>query len=255
MRIRVLTYNIHKAIGVDAKFAPERIIEVLRHHDADIVMLQEVDRHAARSERMDLASVFGRELAYPYRAVSMNVHRKFGKYGNATLSRFPIGRQHNIDLTIAWKKRRGAQHTRIHIPNGEKPIDVDVFNVHLGLSAIERRLQVRRLLESTDVKHLPADRAVVVAGDMNDWRGLLRKACFKPNGFRCATNRQLGSHWAIRTYPSYAPAGGLDKIFYRGPLVLLHAHRSRLGLCRVASDHLPVIVDFEIGGDAHAHHS
>ena len=57
MKIRVLSYNIHKAIGVDRRFAPERIIEVLRHHEADIVMLQEVDRHAGRSKHLDLASV------------------------------------------------------------------------------------------------------------------------------------------------------------------------------------------------------
>src|SRR5215510_12941379 len=91
MRFRVLTYNIHKAIGVDGQFAPARIVEIIRYHNPDLVLLQEVDRHALRSERMDLASVVGRALEFPYRAVSMNVHMKVGRYGNATLSRFPIG--------------------------------------------------------------------------------------------------------------------------------------------------------------------
>lgn len=246
MRFRVLTYNIHKAIGVDRRFAPERIVEVIRHHNPDLVLLQEVDRHALRSERLDLASVVGRALEYPYRAVSMNVHMKLGKYGNATLSRFPIGRQRHIDLTIAWRKRRGAQHTCVHIPNGSQVIDIDIFNVHLGLSAGERRVQMRRLMAAPDFAHVPDDRPVIVAGDMNDWRGVLRRACFDAAGFRCATNSKPGSKWSIRTFPSYAPTGGLDKVFYRGPLIALHAHRSRLKLARVASDHLPVIVDFEM---------
>lgn len=246
MRIRVLTYNIHKAIGVDGRFDPERIIAVLKHHDADIVLLQEVDRHALRSDRLDLASVFGRALEFPYRAVSMNVHKRFGRYGNATLSRFPIGRQRNIDLSIGWRKRRGAQHTRVHVPYHSHTIDVDVFNVHLGLSALERRAQIKRLLNTTDMTHLTTDRPIIVAGDMNDWRGVLRKSCFLPGGFRCATNGRPGSRWAIRTFPSYAPAGGLDKVFYRGPLALLSAQRSRLALARIASDHLPVICEFEL---------
>lgn len=245
-RLRVLSYNIHKAIGVDFKFRPERIIEILAHHNADIVLLQEVDRHAARSNRLDLASEIARSLVYPYRAVGMNVFRRFGKYGNATLSRFPIGRQRNIDLTVSWRKPRGAQHTRVHVPVGPTAVDIDVFNVHLGLSASERSVQVQRLLESVDIKHLAPEQPAIIGGDMNDWRGLLRGRCFGPCGFQCATNYPGGRGGAIRTYPSYAPAGGLDKVFYRGALTPLNAQGSPLRLARLASDHLPIIVEFEV---------
>ena len=52
MRFRVLTYNIHRAIGVDRRFRPERIIRIIESHQADIVFLQEVqgehERHAGR---------------------------------------------------------------------------------------------------------------------------------------------------------------------------------------------------------------
>ncbi|MCC6360293.1 MAG: endonuclease/exonuclease/phosphatase family protein [Phycisphaerales bacterium] len=246
VRLRVLSYNIHKAIGVDFKFRPERIIEILAHHNADIVLLQEVDRHAARSNRLDLASEIARALVYPYRSVGMNVFRRFGKYGNATLSRFPIGRQRNIDLTVAWRKPRGAQHTRVHVPVGPTAVDVDVFNVHLGLSATERAVQVQRLLDSPDLKHLTHEQPAIIGGDMNDWRGLLRGRCFGPFGFHCATNHSHGNGRSIRTFPSYAPAGGLDKVFYRGPLNPVSAHGSALKLARVASDHLPIIVEFEL---------
>ncbi len=246
MRVRVLTYNIHKAIGVDGKFAPERIVEVLRHHDADIVLLQEVDRGVPRSNHLDLASMLARELQYRYRAVGMNVTLKKGRYGNATLSRFPIGRQSNLDLTISWRKRRGAQHTRFHIPNSTGTVDLDVFNVHMGLSATERSKQTHRLLSTPDVSRLGLSKSCIIAGDMNDWRGLLRRRHFEPAGFRCATNHRPDSCRAIKSFPSYAPAGGLDKVFYRGGLRPLHAHHSRLKLARVASDHLPVLVEFEI---------
>jgi len=246
MYLRLLTYNIHKAIGVDGKFAPERIVEILRHHDADIVLLQEVDRGAPRSNHLDLASLLARELRYRYRAVSMNVSLKKGRYGNATLSHFPIGRQHNLDLTIKWRKRRGAQHTRFHISNGEALFNLDVYNVHLGLSAGERDRQIERLLDSPSVAHPRNSDACIIAGDTNDWRGVLKRRHFEPQGFQCATDRRPRSRWSIKSFPSYAPAGGLDKVFYRGGLRRTHAYRSRLKLARVASDHLPVVVDFEI---------
>lgn len=246
LRFRVLTYNIHKAVGVDRRFDPQRIADVIAHHDADIVLLQEVDRRPPRTGGPDLASHICRLLNYPYRASSMNVHRRTWQYGNATLSRFPMGRARNIDLTLRWRKRRGAQHTRLHLPLGTRDVALDVFNVHLGLSAGERQQQVARLLASPDVRHLDPAAACLIAGDMNDWRGLLRKSRFLPAGFSCATTRGNGSTWSIRTYPSFAPAGGLDKIFYRGELQLIGAHPSRLRIARVASDHLPVMADFEV---------
>ncbi len=246
MQLRLLTYNIHKAIGVDRRFTPERVAAILRYYAADIALLQEVDRGAPRSELMDVASYLARTLDYAYRAVGMNVYMRHGRYGNATLSRFPIGRQHNLDLTIGHAKRRGAQHTRLHVDVRRKHAVLDVFNVHLSLLATLRRRQLRRLLNFIHSDRFEPDSACIIAGDMNDWQGRLRRQFFMPAGFKCATNRGGGSRWAIKTFPSFAPAGGLDKVFYRGPLKLVHAHRSRLAVARVASDHLPVIVDFEL---------
>jgi endonuclease/exonuclease/phosphatase family metal-dependent hydrolase len=246
MRIRILSYNIHKAIGVDRRFAPERIAEIIHHHNPDIALLQEVDRHVPRSGMVDLASQLARDLRYDYRAVGMNVHMKRGKYGNATLSRFPIGRQRNIDLTVGGAKRRGAQHTRMHIEQAGRQYQIDIFNVHLGLTARLRRAQVERLLSTADVTQLSPGAACVIAGDTNDWQGELKRKFFVGAGFRCATNGRAGSRWAIKTFPSVAPNVGLDKIFYRGTLDLVHAQRSRLKLARLASDHLPVLVEFDL---------
>ena len=246
MHLRVLTYNIHKGIVIDRRFDPDRIVAILRHHDADVALLQEVDRGAPRSRHMDLASYLSRHLAYEYRAVGMNVFMKKGKYGNATLSRHPITTQRAIDLTIGRHKRRGAQHTRIQLIQGSESRVVDLFNIHLSLTAAMRRRQLTLLLGSFDIQKLPRSAPCIIAGDMNDWRGVLRHLRFEPAGFVCATNRRPGSRWSIKTFPSFAPTGGLDKIFYRGDLHLIRVARSRMDLARVASDHLPVIADFEI---------
>lgn len=244
MRFTLLTYNIHRAIGTDRRFRPDRIIKILRHYNADIVLLQEVEQGVPHSYHLDLASVIADALQYDYYALGLNVTLKKGKWGNATLTRFPIGRQRNWDLTIGVHKRRGAQQTHIELP-GPPPCPIDVFNIHLGLSARERRQQLRRLLESSYLRQMDPETPCIVAGDMNDWRGVLWRQRFRNAGFECATNWP-GTRWSIKTFPSYAPTGGLDKIFFRGRLGRRHVFHSRLELARVASDHLPVFAEFEL---------
>ncbi len=246
MRCTLLSYNIHRAIGVDRNFRPERIIEILEHYDADVVLLQEVDQGVPRSNHLDLANVIAKALNYDYYALGLNVTLKKGKYGNATLSRFPIGRQKNLDLSIRRHKKRGAQHTSILLSGAEKGPRLEVFNIHLGLSARERRQQLARLLGILDIGGRSFNTPCIVGGDMNDWRGVLWRQRFKNAGFLCASNRHEWSRWSIKTFPSYAPTAGLDKIFYRGPLKRLHVYRSRLKSAKIASDHLPLIAEFEI---------
>jgi len=249
MKIRVLSYNIHRAIGFDRRFAPERIIEILQGHDADIVLLQEVDEGAPRSQELKLAKELAEALDYPHYVMGHNVSLRKGKYGNATLSRFPILRERNIDLTIGNRKRRGCQHTTIEISNHDKQtFPMEVFNLHLGLSARERQKQAGVLIRSNEYEDLCEDTNCLIGGDFNDWRSLLRALFVEGLEFRCATdkNNQKGLPKPLKTYPSFAPRGGLDRIYYRGQMSLLSVKRCRYKLSKIASDHLPVIAEFEL---------
>jgi endonuclease/exonuclease/phosphatase family metal-dependent hydrolase len=265
VRFRLLTYNIHRAIGIDRRFRPERIAKIIEHHDPDVVTLQEVDSGAPRSRMLDLAAHLASILRYDHWASGMNVFLRAGRYGNATLSRFPIAFHGNIDLALGAIIRRGALHTQVLVPlppaegrGAPAAVPLDVFNVHLSLTQRYRHRQLPHMLRHETLSKLCArSSACVVAGDTNDWRGTLRAAFLTPAGFHCATNRGVDSRWSLKTYPSFAPTAGLDKVFYRGPLRMLHTFRSRLRAARVASDHLPVVVDFELAlglaGDAQAH--
>lgn len=244
MQIRVLTYNIHRAIGVDRRFRPERVAGIIGHYDPDLVLLQEVDEGVPRSRELDLAKEMAEALKFPYFAVGHNVSLRKGRYGNATLSRFPIVRERNIDLTIGIRKRRGCQHTSLVIAEGRH---LEVFNLHLGLSARERHRQIELLVNCSEFVRVDGDTPVLVGGDFNDWRSLLRPAFTNGLGFRSATDsRRFGTEWAMPTYPSFSPQGALDRIYYRGGLELISARRCRLQASRVASDHLPVIADFRL---------
>ena len=247
MRLRVVSYNIHRAIGVDRRFRPERVIRILSAYDADIVLLQEVDEGVPRSRELNLGRELALALGYPHFAIGHNVALRKGRYGNATLSRHPILRERNIDLTIGFRKRRGCQHTRVLVfgPGGRKR-RLEVFNLHLGLSARERKQQVSILSRSRELAGLPNQVPCLVGGDFNDWRMLLEPAFREDLRFGSATERPHLLTGAIRTFPSFFPQGALDRIYYRGGLRLQGARRCRLALSRVASDHLPVIADFEL---------
>ena len=75
--------------------------------------------------------------------------------------------------------------------------------------------------------------------------------CCGPSSWTCSASApppaaNAERERAIATFPSFFPQGALDRIYYRGPLRLAAATRCRLALSRVASDHLPVIVDFDL---------
>lgn len=247
MRIRIMTYNIHRAIGVDRRFRPERIARIVEHHAPDILLLQEVDEGAPRSRETDLGRELAGALGFEHFVVGHNVSLRKGRYGNATLSHHPILRERNIDLSIDSRKRRGCQHTTIEIDKvRSRPYKIDVFNLHLGLSAQERARQIGLLVRSSEFSELDPQEVSLIGGDFNDWRSLLHPIFTEILRFDCATQRSHRYNGALRTYPSFSPRGGLDRIYFRGPIRALSARTCRLNLSKVASDHLPVIADFEL---------
>lgn len=247
MRLRIMTYNIHRAIGVDRRFRPDRIVRIAEHHAPDVLLLQEVDDGVPRSRGRDLGRDLAEALGFPHYVVGHNVSLRKGRYGNATLSRFPILRERNIDLTIGSRKRRGCQHTTIEMEKVRGyPHRIDVFNLHLGLTAQERVRQIGKLVRSSEFSDLDPQQASFVGGDFNDWRSLLHPIFTEILRFGCVTQKDYVPNGALRTYPSFSPQGGLDRIYFRGPIRALNARTCRLNLSKVASDHLPVIADFDL---------
>src|SRR5439155_1405179 len=69
MKLRVLSYNIHKCIGgVDRRYDPTRIGEVIRALDSDVVLLQEVDANVPRSNHDHQVDVVGELIGLRYRS-------------------------------------------------------------------------------------------------------------------------------------------------------------------------------------------
>ncbi len=240
MHFRLLTYNIHKGIGgVDRRYRPERIIEVVTHCQPDLVLLQEVDDGVPRSNGHRQVDLLGDALGLPHRAYQANVALKQGCYGNAILSRFPLYDIRDLDLAIPLKKRRRAliAHCRVHADGHDRTMVV--FNFHLGLAGFERNIQLRRFLRSDVLTHSHRRTPVVAAGDFNDVWGTLGRRQLASVGFRSATTK-------IKTFPAVLPMRPLDRIFFRGDLELHHTYAARTAIAKQASDHLPMVADFQL---------
>ncbi len=244
MSLRLLTYNIHKCIGgLDRRYRPERIRGAIRHYDPDIVLLQEVDEGASRSNRDRQAALIAELVDLPHFTYFPNVKvRGGGVYGNAILSRFPIQESRNIDLTMPLRKRRSVLHASFRVPvhGSEKTRTLHVFNLHLGLSGKERQRQLMRFLESHPFVGLHLRTPIVVGGDFNDWWGVLGKKFLSPAGFS-------GQPRPSSTFPAWAPMRPLDAFYLRGDLRFRQVYRSSLYVARQASDHLPLFAEVEIG--------
>jgi len=248
VRLRVLSYNIHKCIGgVDRRYEPARIAEVIRKQDADVLLLQEVDAGVSRSRGDKQTEMLGDLVGMKHYSWFPNVDvRGGGQYGNAILSKYPLIESSNIDLTIRFKKRRSVLHGVIRVRHDDIDRTVHVYNMHLGLARFERKIQLRMFLDSHPFANLHHDTPIVVGGDLNDVYGCLGEL-LRPAGFRGIEKRPA-------TFPRWGPVRPLDAIFVRGSVDFVKLSRCESELARKASDHRPLIADVRLHPhDGHRH--
>jgi len=236
--VRLLSYNIHKGIGGrDRRYRLERIMSVIDAESPDIVCLQEVDRNVRRS-RFDNQPALLEEWFKPAAHMfQFNVKVQDGGYGNLVLSRWPFRERHQISLTRHQRKPRGGQLAIIETPSGP----LHLAHWHLGLSERERAWQTRHVLEHYLFRQASALPTMIV-GDCNDWRNILARGPFEVHGFRQITAPPS----RFRSFPAWMPVWSLDKAFVRGAIEITRVHVVRSRLTRDASDHLPLVIDFNL---------
>jgi endonuclease/exonuclease/phosphatase family metal-dependent hydrolase len=239
LRLRVVTYNIHKCRGLDRRTRPARTADVLRQLDADVIALQEVLSRPDDGIGEDHARFIAAELGFNF-CFGHNRRIDGAPYGNVLLSRFPLRPVCNYDISARGREPRGCLRVDAHLPGGAL---LHIFNVHLGTAFLERREQARMLVSPEILNRPDLQGPRIVLGDFNEWtRGL--------------ATRLLGSHFVApdlrrhlkrsRTYPGVLPFLHLDHIYF-DPALRLHRmtlHRTRRSL--MASDHLPLVADLSL---------
>lgn len=252
--LRIASYNIHKGVlgfGPTKRLSIHDVKEALVNLDADVVFLQEVQfvhRHHARRfshwPELPQHEVLGRALGM-HAAYHTNAVTRHGEHGNALLSRYPVLEVAHHDVSDHRFEQRGLLHVRVGLPTGTT---LHCVVVHFGLFAASRRRQVARLVRYIDAR-VPVGDAVIVAGDFNDWRGVLGPELAAVGLRDVAT--LAGAHagpraprWRhrVRTFPAWLPLMPLDRVYARGFDPRLVSLGWGPAWARL-SDHAPLLVD------------
>ena len=224
MQLTFASYNIHKAVGLDGRRDPDRIIAVLRELHADVIALQEADRRFGERE-----SVLSKAMLddTPWRAAPVAKRpRSLGWHGNALLIRrdIEIAAAEPVDLPML--EPRGAVRADLRVEGRV----LRVLGMHLDLSGLRRRDQIRAILGHCERCEQPCP--TVLMGDFNQW------------GRGTGAVREFARGWhALATgnsFPSRRPLAPLDRIFHSPEWSCdqFGVHHSALAVA--ASDHLPV---------------
>jgi len=224
MELTFASYNIHKAVGIDGRRDPERIIAVLRELHADVIALQETDRRFGERE-----SVLPRALLddTPWRVAPVARRaRSLGWHGNALLVRKDIAVEHAEPLDLPTLEPRGAVRADL-VVEGTR---VRVLGMHLDLSGLLRRDQIRAIL-----RHCAGCESkcpTVLMGDFNQW------------GRSTGAFREFAAGWHVpaigNSFPSRRPIAPLDRIIHSPEWRCAHAAVHHSALAVAASDHLPI---------------
>jgi endonuclease/exonuclease/phosphatase family metal-dependent hydrolase len=237
---RILTYNVHHCRGIDGQLAPARIAEVIATCSPDVVALQELDVGRPRTGGVDQAHAIAQELG-----MHMLFHPSFRvmeeQYGNAILTAQPA----RLVKAGALPGRRGFE------PRGALWADIQiggthlqVINTHLGLRRPERLLQVDALLGPEWLGHPSCREPVVLLGDFN---ALPRSRVYRRMAGRLR-DAQVAAPGPrpLATFPSRLPLARIDHAFIGGPLDVLRVETLRTPVARVASDHLPLLIELRL---------
>ena len=226
--LRVGTYNVHGHKGADRKVVPDRTLDVVRHLRADCVALQEfVNAPASTGE--SLLEHWARTLGM-HGAYAPAFERGGEQFGNALLTRWPILRQRAHDVSLRGYRKRVVLEAIVRADGAL----LQIMSLHLGVSPRERALQAQRLLELCSATRGDLH---LLLGDFNEWSRF------------SAVSRRLHAHFDVtrqaRTFPSWAPVVGLDRVWVRPRGCLLQTRVDTSPAARLASDHLPLVATID----------
>jgi endonuclease/exonuclease/phosphatase family metal-dependent hydrolase len=239
--VRLMTYNVRRCLGLGGRPSPERVAGVIARFDPDVVCLQELDVGRFRTGRADQPGQIARALrmdAQFHGAVRVAEEQ----FGTAVLSRLPMRKVRSAPLpTLLGMRLEPRAALWVELRAGGKL--VHVINVHLGLTRGEREVQTDMLLGEEWLGHPECRAPRILCGDLNmtprarAFRRIERvlRAAEAPEGAR-----------RFRTWPSLLPLVPLDHVFGSSDLKPRGVEVPRDGAVRLASDHLPVIVDYEL---------
>ena len=121
MKLRVLSYNVHKFKHYALRrYSIDKLREMIRKLDLDIVFLQEITGHHPLKLRRNFGMAPLEHLAdevWPHFAYGKNAVYPAVSHGNAILSKFPIKKWKNVDISNHRLEQRGLLLSEVLIPS------------------------------------------------------------------------------------------------------------------------------------------
>ena len=229
--IRVASYNIRKAIGTDRRRSPERILEVLREVDADVIALQEADRRFGK--RTAVLTPYMLEEHGHWKSVDIALRAaSIGWHGNALLVPRHAEVADGEAIHLPALEPRGAVMADVRI--GDTMLRV--VGMHLDLSGLWRRRQAAAIM--AHVASSTRQHPTVLMGDLNEWtraagclKDFARDYSFAPTG---------------PSFHARRPVGRLDRIMVSDGLEVVDCGVHASPAARRASDHLPIWAEIAV---------
>lgn len=228
-----MTYNIRHGWGIKKLFGLKDIFHTIKKHHPDIIGLNEVDIYNPRSLFVHQAKVLARKMKFNY---AFEPNLKIGPigYGNSILTKFPIVEVNNYPLSSKGEQR-GCLSVMLDILNGIQGGKIRVLCTHLGLDKIERKQQIRELVDIVKKTIEPT----ILMGDLNcDKEELipLKEVLFD------ALSHSKERDDKPNTYPTVKLGKRLDYLFHNFGFQVLNYKT----IYSEASDHLPVLATVKL---------
>ena len=238
-----MTYNVHSCRGMDGLLSPERIARVIARCNADIVALQELDVGRARTGTIDQAHRIARLLEMDVR-FHPAMHVEEERFGDAILTRWPMRFVKAGPLPSLFGGRMLEPRGALWVTVDVRGTRLNIINTHLGLLPNERKRQVAALLGLEWLGHSSCTEPVILCGDFN---ALPNSPALRPLGLRLRdAQTQLQRHRPRGTFLSRFAAARIDHVFVDAGIDVVAVEVPTTALCRVASDHLPLVVEIRL---------
>jgi endonuclease/exonuclease/phosphatase family metal-dependent hydrolase len=240
---RIVTYNVHRCVGNDRRLDVGRTAEVLASLAPDIVALQELDVGRARTGGIDQAHEIARRLdmACHFNAALTVVEER---YGDAILTRFPERLVQVGPLpghpAIRSLEPRGALWVEVEVDGAP----VQIVNTHLGLMPREQQLQAAFLAGPGWLRHPQCQGPKILLGDFNATATSVVYRTFLKDLSAARGLAKVKTPTA--TFPSQLPVLRIDHLFVSPEIQVANVFAPFAALTRVASDHLPLVMDFDV---------
>lgn len=238
MQLKIGTYNIqHGVLHQKRLEAGEVAVDLsavtalLREHAPDVCAINEIygdgdfgDQPRALGEALELHHYFTHAIEHRY-----------GRYGNALLSRFPARSVTRVPLCVATERRQeGIKYEDRVLLIADLLIEdqpLTVMVCHFGLAEDEQTLAVDTIIDEASRATAP----LVLMGDFNltPDSPLYRRLAevFEDSAALTAD--------PLLTFPSHAPDRKIDYVFTKGNIKATRV----ISPAVVASDHLPLFVE------------